>query len=214
MEKSVLLIRHGAVDSPIGPNGPLIYGPNQPLNTEGKHQLIRLGETLQLEKMFPEAIYTSPYSRAKESANVLHDILPSHPPVLIREGLRGASTPQWDNRPEKELVAAAGNLLADNPNMPGVKGETLQNAYWRVVTEFKRLLAESDGHPMVIVTHGEIIGMLRHYFKMGENAAPGIEASPLQKGEAMLCLLDAEGKLLEERLISGEGQTIHPEKRG
>lgn len=211
MPTSLLLIRHGAVDSPIGPEGPLIYGPKQPLNTQGQHQIIRLGQNLKDSGIVPDVIYTSPFIRAVQSAELLRETLPNHPPIIIREALRGSYSPQWNLRPESEAKGIT-DLFADNPKLPEIHGETLSDAYARILREFQTLHASHPDQTIALVTHYEIIGLLRHYLKT-RDSNPSVD-SAIEKGEGLLYRVSPEGDILEERKISPELQQPHPERHG
>lgn len=210
--RTVLLVRHGAVDLPaVGTGVPRMYGPNQPLSDHGIQQGLRLGHRLASEDLRPDIIYTSPFRRAYQTAQLLHDTLPQHPVVIPSVHLSGAHTPQWDHRPETELGHMGGNLFADNPFQPEIHGETLPQTYTRVISEYKRLVESHKTGTIAIVTHGEIIGMIMHYLKFGDQGTPGLE-STIDKGEAFALYLNSEGKLIETRLILPEGPLIHREK--
>lgn len=207
---TLLLIRHGAVDSPIGPEGPLIYGPEQPLNTQGRHQIIRLGQQLVNEQTIPEIIYSSAFTRARESAQLLHETLPNHPPVVIRETLSGTYAPGWYLRPESEAQNVH-DLFADNPYNPDAKGETIEHAYQRATREYEDIQSAHPGKTVAIVSHFEIIGLLRHYIDTRDQA-PTMSPS-IEKGEAILYQFSPEGNVLKEQIISPERQYVHPERR-
>lgn len=104
MKSSMLLIRHGQVDSPMGSTGPLMYGSQQPLNKIGEQQMTKLGESFNAQGLTPQIIYTSPFPRAVQSAQILSNELPNHPRVIIRDNLRGGFSPQWDGRLVSELA--------------------------------------------------------------------------------------------------------------
>ena len=210
MPASLLLIRHGAVDSPIGPEGPLIYGPEQPLNIQGQHQIIRLGQNLKDSGVVPDVIYTSPFIRAIQSAELLRETFSNNPPVIIREALRGSYTPQWSLRPESEAEGIH-DLFADNPNLPEVHGESMKDAYTRIIREFQTLKASHPDQTIALVTHFEIIGLLRHYMKTRVSSNPSME-DVIEKGEGLLYQFSPEGNILEERKISPEQHYAHPER--
>ncbi len=211
MPTSLLLIRHGAVDSPIGPEGPLIYGPEQPLNIQGQHQILRLGQNLKNDAIVPDVIYTSPFTRAVQSAELLRETLPNNPPIIIREALSGSYAPQWSMRPESEAEGIQ-NLFADNPKLPEVHGESMKDAYTRVIREFQTLKASHPDQTIALVTHFEIIGLLHHYIKT-RDSNPSMEDA-IEKGEGLLYQLSPEGNILKERKISPEQTHEHPERHG
>ncbi len=213
--RTVLLIRHGAVDLPaVGTGIPRNYGPHEPLSDRGIHQGILLAEQMKHQGIQPQLIISSLYTRAYQTADLLHKALPDHPPVIPDEKFNGARTPQWDHRPQSELGSVGGNYFADNPYLPDVHGETLPSAYTRVISEYKRILDSHKTETIAIVTHGEIIGMIMHYLTVGEYGAPGVDQT-VDKGEALVLRVSSEGKLLDTRhIISAEGSIPHVERRG
>lgn len=205
MIRTVLLIRHGAVDMPaVGTGIPRIYGPHEPLNDHGVHQGIRLTENLLHRGFSPDSIYSSQFERAHQTAEILHSLCPKHPPIVANGTFNGAETPQWNNRPLTELGTAGNNVFADNPMTPNVHGESLPHAYDRVITEYKRILESHKTGTVAIVTHGEIIGMIVHYIRNGEYSNPNIDRT-IEKGEALVLNYNKEGKLIDEQTVSSEG---------
>jgi len=212
--RTVLLVRHGTVDSmAVGTGIPRVYGPHEPLNDHGVHQGIRLAENLIQQGVQPDLIYSSQYERAYQTANILHEKFANHAPVIPDTGFNGAHTPQWDHRPETELAEAGGNYFSDNPMLPEVHGETLPHAYTRVITEYKRVLESHKTGTIAIVTHGEIISMILHYLKVGDLGAPGMDPS-IEKAEAMILSYNKEGKLTESHIVTPEGRPHTQERRG
>ncbi len=210
MNSSVLIIRHGQVDSPIGPNGPLMYGSEQPLNTQGEKQIKKLGEVLNIHHVTPTVIYTSPFPRAIKSAQLLHDELSNHPEVIVRENLKGGFSPQWEGRSISELENVKEDIFSKNPYQPDVQGETLQEAYTRVTEEYQHILETNPN--AAIVTHGEIVGIIKHFEKTGDKNKAGLD-QPIGKAEALLIQRNAEGKIIHQQLLSPELQPTHIESK-
>ncbi len=211
--RTVLLIRHGSVDSlAVGHGVPCIYGPHEPLSTHGMHQSIRLAENLANQGIHPDLIFSSQYERAYQTANLLHEKFPGHPPVIPDAQFNGARTPQWDHRPATELGLVKGNFFADNPMTPDIHGETLAHAYERVISEYKRVLESHKSGSIAIVTHDEVIGMILHYLKTGDQGTPGVESS-IEKGEALILSVNTEGKVIDSQVVTPEGVAHHKEKK-
>lgn len=211
--KTVLLIRHGSVDLPaVGTGVPRIYGPLEPLNTHGIHQSIRLAENLSDQGIHPDLIFSSQFERAYETANLLHEKFSDHPPVIPDTQFNGTHTPQWNHRPITELGHVNNDIFADNPFVPELHGETLPHTYERVVSEYKRLLESHKTGTIAIVTHDEIIGILLHYFKVGDHGTPGVEHA-IDKGEAIVLMYDKENRLINQRIVTPEGTLHMPEIR-
>lgn len=212
MNPSVLLIRHGDVKRAVSSSGEqLVYGPNQPLSDMGNYQLQSLGKKLS-ETTLPSRIYTSPTLRAVQSASLLQEALPNHPLIIEREGLRAAYTPQWNEQPINELVGAGGDLFAKNPKLPDVEGETVDQAYNRAINEFTTIQKNHPDETVAIITHGEIIGMIQHYLRVGKEGQIGQDAT-IDKGEALTLKFTPEGKILESRVISSEAPQFPNKER-
>lgn len=213
MIRTVLLIRHGAVDMPaVGTGIPRVYGPHEPLSDRGFAQGQQLAENLTRQGYTPDYIFTSQFERAHQTAQILRDTFPTHPPILIDHEFNGAGTPQWNNRPLTELGTVGNNLFADNPLTPEIHGESLPHAYNRVITEYKRVLESHKTGTIAIVTHGEVIGMIVHHLQNGEFCHPGIDRS-IDKGEALVLRYGTEGKLIDEHVVYSEGTKHSKERR-
>lgn len=211
MNPQILLIRHGDVKRAVGSFGEqLVYGPNQPLSDMGKYQLHSLGNKLS-ETTPPSLIYTSPTLRAVQSTTLLSEALPNHPLIVKKEGLRAAHTPQWNEQPINDLVAAGGDLFSENPKLPDIHGETLKEAYNRAIKEFTDIQKNHPNETIAIVTHGEIIGMIQHYLRVGKEGQFGQDAT-IDKGEALILKFTPEGKIRESRVISSEAPQFFPNK--
>lgn len=210
--RTVLLIRHGSVDLPaVGTGIPRIYGPHEPLNTHGIHQSVRLAEHLNDHEMHPDIMYSSQYERAYQTANIIHEKLLCHPPVIPDAHFNGAYSPQWDHRPATELGLVNNNFFADNPMTPDIHGETLAHAYNRVISEYIRVIESHKSGSVGIVTHDEVIGMILHYLKTGDRTTAGIEPS-IEKGEALILSISPEGKVIGTENVTPEGVAHHKEK--
>ena len=208
---TVLLIRHGDVDSPVDAFIPTLYGPREPLNDHGKRQISHIAAQFNKQKLIPERIYTSSFERASQAARILSETLVNHPMVIAAEGISGAHTPQWDHRPLTELDRVGDNLFADNPALPDVHGETLPQAYERVTRAYTNILESNRGKTVAIVTHNEIAGMIMHHITHDGKELPGIGRG-VGKGEALVLTVSPEGRLLEMRIFTPEGPILSKER--
>lgn len=205
MNPSTLLIRHGQVDSPMSPAGPLLYGSEQPLNAIGMLQMKKLGEALTIQGISPSRIYTSPFPRAIQSAQILKNELSNHPPIVIRENLQGGRSPQWEGRSVSQLAGVTEDIFSPNPYEPDIHGESLPEAYSRVIKEYQYLLDENKDNEIAIITHGEIVGIINHFERTQDAHSAGIDQA-IGKAEALYMQRNSEGNVISQRVITPEFQ--------
>lgn len=213
MKTTVYLIRHGEVEYKHDAEGrKLIYGPDAHLSDEGERQITRLAQKLKQEGVRFDALYTSPYTRAKESALIIFNTL-GETRVGARKGLRDVWAPGWIGATMEELESIGGNVYSQPPRSEDQ--ETAEEMTHRIATAFQDILKESHGKTICIVGHGDttraLIGTL-----LGENPVR-IKRDEWYygKGEAWKLKLDERLCLLESpQLIRGENMaSSSPERK-
>lgn len=209
--KTLVLIRHGTVDPLFGSGIPTLYGPDEPLNDHGKKESTRLARHLAENGILPTKIYTSSFERARETAALVSETLPNHPPVIRDDHFNGTRTPQWDHRPATEFGHMGNDLFADNPALPELHGETLGQVYDRVTCGASQLKQVNGDETIAVVSHGEILGMITHYLTHGEHAKPATDPQ-LEKGEALVLRLSPEGRIIDTRFFTPEGPILSKER--
>lgn len=104
MQTTIYLIRHGAVAHKKDEKGrKLIYGPDIGLSHEGESTVHKLGQNFKQFGVGFSTLYTSPYTRAVDSAKILLPYVGS-PRLIEEEGLNDLFVPGWVGRPMEELI--------------------------------------------------------------------------------------------------------------
>jgi len=151
--RTVYLIRHGLPDFPGG-RKMCLGRTDVPLSRLGRMQAVLAGAAL--EEAGPTAVFTSPLSRAQETAQWL-----PCPPVVL-PGLTEVDVGLWDGltfdeirRRFPELYAARGV----DPTLPLPGAEPKEVSLARVSAAVREALARSVGD-IAIVAHAGVIGLL------------------------------------------------------
>lgn len=146
----LLFLRHGsaAVKDEIYPD-PWKVG----LAEEGRRQI--LGIRRGVQRLAPELIVSSPFARARESAELLNETLGL--PLELDEEWRERTFPEFYGRSYEELAAQVGAEIAEalrtNGDEVQAGGESLSLASERVNVALDRLLARPERR-ILVVSHG------------------------------------------------------------
>ena len=98
---NIYLLRHGIA---VEPGTPGISGdPARPLTTEGEEKLTRIAAAMQAMKLSFDAVLTSPYLRAKHTAELVANIIGDKKKLVLTDHL----TPEGD---PKKLVEQLNDL--------------------------------------------------------------------------------------------------------
>lgn len=210
----VYLIRHGDIEYPRDEEGrPLVYGPDTPLSVNGRIQIQQLSERLQYEEGKIDALFVSPYLRARESAQIISQQL-SIPTTRVIQDLRDVDNPDWIGIPLEEYGKLGGDIYA-NPKSP--RQETLGQLVERAKRAITEILGPSPHHTIGIVSHGDLLSALVWFLKFPDMPPSSYlemkTNSYLKKGEAYQCKIDNSVRLVKEgRLITVEGVNRSIEK--
>jgi len=134
----ILLIRHGETD--WNRNGRFQGRSDLPLNQKGKDQAHALALALKDEPL--TAIYSSPLTRARETARVIRDFHPSIP-LIEEEGLVEMNLGEFEGMEAGHWVVGHADFLKSwretpaSVRMPG--GENLQEVQARAVGTLERI---------------------------------------------------------------------------
>jgi broad specificity phosphatase PhoE len=146
-----LLIRHASIPAQdtLGQRALI------PLNTLGEAQARRLAD--RLKSVDVEAVFTSPLTRAVQTANAL--AAGRNIPVLTETTLREVDVGEWDNRSFAGLDAIESwkffNTFRSGTRPPG--GEMMLEVQARVVGFLERLTHEYGDATVAVVSHADVI---------------------------------------------------------
>ncbi|NWF92817.1 MAG: histidine phosphatase family protein [Syntrophaceae bacterium] len=169
-----------------------------PLNEIGIREAELAGEYL--KGMDIEAIYSSPLSRAKETAlRIAHFFSLEVQPL---EGITDMSFGKWEGRPLKEVQVDDAELYRqwrEEPHLvrlPG--GETLDEVRVRAMAALEEVIESHPGRNIVLVSHRVvnkviICGILgidnSHFWQIGQDTA-AINRIRFERGRYVLSLLN------------------------
>ena len=208
---TIYFIRHGAIDNPTGE----YYGRavDVPLSWEGKKQAEIIG-TIISRGGTVDRIYTSPLSRAAETAEIIGGLVGS--PRIIKE----------DGLIDVDIPALLGRQLGDRSEIHGGGGDEYSGEWVKLGNEpreqitarmlgaFEKICEENEGKA-VVVSHGDPLRILKFCL---EN--PGKQVPPMsellksyypEKGEGWKIVVDGQGNILETELVRRLG-SVRAEK--
>jgi broad specificity phosphatase PhoE len=176
---------------------------DSPLTERGIEQARRLAERLRPVRL--DAIYASPSGRTMHTAAILRGDRALV--VTPCEELREIHMGDWEGRRIDELDGEAERLhnfwYAPHLFQPAGAGETFAQLQARVVAAVSRLVAESAGSAILLVSHGGALkALLAHY--AGRPLAQ-LWAPPILR-QASLSVVEIEGQ--SARIVL-EGDTSH-----
>lgn len=208
LEIMIYLIRHGEVEYPRDELGrKLVYGPNTSLSALGRQQEKALGQKLKEGKVKIKALFTSPYLRAKESAQIIQEEL-SIAEMHIIDGLRDVDNPDWIGIPLEEYGKTGGDIYAHSTSD---RQETLEKLINRGKEAIRKILEIAGDRTVGIVSHGDSTSALVWALTHPEGSFPTSynemkENFYLKKGEGW------EFEIDESIRLRGEGKFITVEE--
>lgn len=130
------------------------------LTPYGEQQILRLGQHFNSAHADVEAIYTSPLTRARKTAEAISQ-LTGHT-LRFEDDLREMYFGELDGRPFEELRSAYADLLAADEDVEledfmWPSGESRSGFTARVVDSVNRIAYTHTGRSAAIVTHGGVI---------------------------------------------------------
>jgi len=163
--RDVILIRHGQTDwnaaERIQSHHPV------PLNDEGRAQVSATAALLtdiaarQIGDR-PPALWCSPLTRARQSAEIVHAALDLEVSLKEHRGLIEFDMGAWTGKTLGELrkLPAWQDYLTKPAEMRFPKGEALTEVRTRAVTALQEILDSEDTNTVIIVSHGGVIRLL------------------------------------------------------
>ena len=204
----VFLIRHGEIDNPKK----IIYGQNidLPLNDKGRKQILGLAKIIQKMNYNPSKIFSSPLSRAVDSAKILQEFfsIPKSQ-FVIDKGLADNNIPVFAGKPVIELTKLYKKGIDEYDEQFVKKGnESKQDIMDRMYSAFQRIINGNLGKTVIVVSHGDPIRLLM--FKLADKKLKDIPFSGsrefrktdyVEKGEAWKIILNNDYKIIDKELI-------------
>lgn len=200
----VYAMRHGEVEYSHDEKGEkLVYGPNAPLAPLGEAQLHKLGEKLKTDGVTFDALYSSPYLRAGQSAAILSDVL-AIPHIYEVESLQDVFPSSAVGKILDEVAKTGGDIYS---HPLGNEQETLNHLVERARRAIEFIVTDGEAKKYTtvgIVSHGDLLSALDWSLK--HPAPPRLyeemkNAFYLQKAEACEYIIDSDIRLIREGKI-------------
>lgn len=154
-KKRILMVRHGKTE--WNEQARFQGRTDVPLDDDGRAQARLL--SARLKDWRPQIIYSSPLSRALETAEVIASGHENLPPVLLG-GLSEMGFGAWEGRLIRDIIAADGDEFRrwmESPfESPPPGGETFDSVEFRVRAALEEIMS-AEAERIVAVSHGGII---------------------------------------------------------
>lgn len=193
MNKKVYLIRHGDVENPKK----LVYPPETSLSSLGRTQLHKVAELFKSQGIKIDALFVSPFARAKESAMILQQELAIHENIII-DDLSDVHPNSWVGKPLVEYGKIEGDIYGHPQSS---EQETLNHLLMRAKKGLEQIVARDDFNSVGIVSHGDLISGIDWILRTPDRVPTYIEMKNrfyLQKGQVAEYTLDPSLKILDE----------------
>lgn len=152
MKTTFYLIRHGETE--YNAQSRLQGHTDIPLNDIGRKQAEDLAK--ELETTHFDALYSSPLSRARSTADILSEHL--HLPVQIIEELRERKLGDLEGKSKEEMLAQYPDWgkMSEEERWTDEREhtESAKHTSERILQTLKSIAKEKDGQTIAIVTHG------------------------------------------------------------
>lgn len=181
-----------------------MYPPETHISGEGRRQLEEFAQRLKNMGIIFDAIETSPFTRAVESANTVAKVLGTK---LITENpaFSDSHVPGWFGVPldEQQQLMDKGEDIYLNPRSDDQ--EKYNNIAERMFVGYKDLLNRHKGESVAIVSHGDPIRLLLYRLQYPTGEIPNMSILSkydyLKRGEIYHTLHNEGGNLLESGFI-------------
>lgn len=148
----VYIVRHGKtkMNNEIDTSQDRIRGwSNVPLVEEGREEARRTGK--KLKKIDVGAIVASDLDRAKETADIIGEIVGVKPTTTVK--LRPWDLGEFTGGSTKEMMPKIAEYIHDKPGEPVPQGESFNDFRRRAFGGLAEAIKRADGKQLVIVTH-------------------------------------------------------------
>jgi len=153
---SVLLVRHGESEG----NRERVFTrtPDVPLTPAGRAQALATAHVLR-ERFRPTLLVTSPYVRARQTAQIIAEVLSL--PVDVEDDLQERSYGEYAGKPYATARPGYDPRAYWTWRPPG--GESLEEVAARVGAVLDRIVSRAGGDDAVVVSHGGVmLALWRH----------------------------------------------------
>lgn len=155
MPMQAILIRHGQAASNLQVLDRLV-GEYATLTAEGKHQIQELS-TMLGRILITRTIFTSPYPRTMQSADILAEALGLQ--IVVDERLQEIQKGDWEGKPVREVIELEAAVDIDQrPMFRPPHGENWQDVGDRVA-ELIEELRQRDHKQVLLMSHDHPIRM-------------------------------------------------------
>ncbi|MFT5525604.1 MAG: broad specificity phosphatase PhoE [Pirellulaceae bacterium] len=157
MECMMYLLRHGATLNNLA-KPPILQGrrTDPTLSPDGRDQAELAAKFL--AGLSIDAAYSSPLSRAKETAEIV--VAPHRLPIEIIDEITEVDVGLWEGESwadiEKNDTEEYHAFMADPADHPYKGGESFAHVQQRVVPAFEKVMAENLGKAIIVVGHNAV----------------------------------------------------------
>lgn len=203
MSRKVYFIRHGDVEFPLDKKGrKLIYPPETPLSILGRRQIHQVAEQLKKEGIRLDALFSSPFKRARESANMLLEEL-SIPKLIIVNDLHDVHPNSWTGRPLEEYAKIEGDIYSHALSQDQ---ETLEQLLIRAKRALELVMGTENFSSVGVISHGDLLSGADWVLRTPDRVPSYIEMKNnfyLQKGQVAEYKIDPSLRIVDEvRLVT------------
>jgi broad specificity phosphatase PhoE len=175
---TLYLIRHGETDH--NSSGRMQGWLDVPLNATGLRQAELLARRFRGKTI--DAIYASPLSRAKATAQAIGEVLEL--PVTLDERLREYHMGDWAGRTVEEIQLTSPGFVANGPQEIAIpNGESAQDMHDRLAPFLHEVRERHGDERVIAVSHGGTLGMAVGILL----GMPIIRRQPFSFGNTAIC---------------------------
>lgn len=152
----LVLVRHGETAANVA--GLWQGAEDDGLTARGMRQAQALAQLLAEEYAAATAIYSSPLNRARQTAEIIHAVLP-HLPLHLHPNLVEYELGEWAGlsfTALKDEQRLWGKMAAD-PDFAPPGGESPRQFARRIVAALQEIAANHAGDTVIVVSHGGVI---------------------------------------------------------
>lgn len=209
MDKTTIyFIRHGEIDNPLN----VLYGRSLDLqlNEKGKEQLKNLAEEIKKSGVTVDAIYTSPLSRAVDSAYIIGRVF-NNPPIAIEEDLIEVDIPALVGHPNSEIDEIHAKGIDEYSKEFVKKGnESRDQIVERMMKATKKIREKNLGKTIFAISHGDPLRFLLFGLTHQNSKTPSMNELKRfdypKRGEGYKIIFDSMGNILHIEFIKNENR--------